>query len=154
MNLVEGASFHFQSGAVGHNHHLTPGEVNCTEMIRDPNYSMSTKAQRDSRVPRSLASPYADKESLENNSDRHTNGTEQLAKTWMTKDETRRVAKAPFIEPAASKQENEQDEQTGQPGTSHPEDKTNGVQRVNGHKNAKVIDLSNTKISPAGNEVR
>ncbi|POS72961.1 geranylgeranyl pyrophosphate synthetase [Diaporthe helianthi] len=64
-------------------------------------------------------------------------------------EETGCVAKSPFIEPATTKQADEEDEQTGQPG---PYEKPNGFHGVNGHKRSRVIDLSDTKISPAGDE--
>lgn len=153
MNLVEGPSFHFQSNVVGHHHPLSSGEDHSAEMIREPNYTVSTEAQLDSNVPRSVMLPSADKETYQNNTDCNGNSAEQHAKTWMTLDETRCVANGLPIEAATTKQTEERDERPEQPGTSHSEDKANGLHRVNGHK-VKVIDLSDTKISPAGDEVR
>ncbi|KAG6364522.1 hypothetical protein INS49_006123 [Diaporthe citri] len=152
MNLVERPSFHFQSNGVGHHHHLSSGEIDSAEMIRESNYSMSTEAQLDSNVPRSVMLPSADKETHQNSPDCNGSGAEKHAKTWMTLEKTRCAANGPLIEPATTKRTEEQDERPGQPGASPSEDKANGLHRVNGRKKVKVIDLSDTKISPAGDE--
>lgn len=154
MNLVEGPSCHFQSNGVDHHHPLSSGEGQSAEMIREPNYSFSTEAQLDSNVPRSVMLPSADKETYQNNLECNGNGAEKHAKTCMTLDETSCVTNGSLIEPATTKQTEERDERPEQPGTSHSEDKANGLPRINGHKKVKVIDLSDTKISPAGDEVR